>query len=257
MRTILVTGSADGLGLIAARQLIAAGHQVTLHARDAVRAEQAMAAAPAAAGVLTADLASLEQTRMLAEAAVAAEGYDAVIHNAGIGYREVRRTPTEDGLERVFQVNVLAPYLLTALMPRPERLVYLSSGLHRSGELAFDDLQWESRGWNAMQAYSDSKLHDAILAAAVARAWPDVRSNAVEPGWIATRMGGDGGSQDFEAGADTQTWLASSDDPGAEVSGAYLYHRERAATHPAVGDPQVQDELLAACRELTGTGLHV
>ena len=254
MSRVLVTGSADGLGLESARQLIAGGHEVVLHARSAERAQEALAAAPGAAGALAGDLGSLAQTRELADRANAGGRFDAVIHNAGIGYRERDRGPTADGLARTFQVNVLAPYLLTALTTRPERLAYLSSGLHRSGDADLGDLQWERRPWNGMQAYSDSKLLDAVLAFAVARRWPDVRSNAVEPGWVATKMGGAGAPDDLVLGGDTQAWLATSPD-AADVSGQYLRQRRPRETHPAVSDPAVQDALLAACERLTGVPL--
>ncbi len=251
MSTILITGSADGLGLLAARQLIAGGHAVTLHARGEARAAEALAAAPGAAGALAGDLASISETRELAAAANAAGPFDAVIHNAGIGYRESRRTATEDGLERVFQINVLAPYLLTALIAPPQRLVYLSSGLHTSGRPEFHDLQWERRRWDGLQAYSDSKLYDAMLAFAVARRWPQVRSNAVDPGWVATKMGGAGAPDDAELGADTQAWLAVGDAPGTDLSGTLLYHRRQRAAAPAAHDVALQDNLLAACERLT------
>ncbi len=146
---------------------------------------------------------------------------------------------------------MLAPYVLTALAPAP-RLVYLSSGLHRSGDPAVDDVSWERRGWNGMQAYSDSKLFDAMVSAAVARLRPDVRANAVEPGWVATKMGGAGAPDDLVAGGATQAWLATTDDP---VSGAYFFHREQRPTHPAVGDRAAQDALLAVLAELSGVRL--
>lgn len=255
MSRIFITGSADGLGLMAARLLIAAGHTVTLHARSQQRAEQALAAAPGAAGALTGDLASIRQTRVLAEHANALGSFDAVIHNAGVGYREPRRIETEDGLEHVFQINVLAPYLLTALMLPPKRLVYLSSGMHRSGDPDLSDLQWARRRWDGAQAYSDSKLFDAVLAFAVARRRPDVYANALEPGWVPTKMGGPGAPDDLAQGPETQVWLAASDDPAALVSGHYFYHRRPRATHPAVHDITVQEGLLQACEQLTGVAL--
>lgn len=251
MSTILITGSADGLGLFAARRLIDDGHAVTLHARSEARAAEAVAVAPGAAAALHGDLASLAQTTALADAANAAGGFDAVIHNAGVGYQEPFRG-TEDGLAHVFQVNALAPYVLTALLRPPARLVYLSSGLHRSGDANLADLGWTARRWSGMQAYSDSKLWDAILAAAVARRWPGVRSNAVDPGWVATKMGGAGAPGDLDAGSETQAWLAAGDDPASDMTGAYLYHRERDEPHPAVGDVDVQDGLLDAFAELSG-----
>src|SRR3954454_7410653 len=144
MGRIFVTGSADGLGLLAARRLIERGHEVTLHARNDRRAADAREAAPGASDVLVGDLGSLAQTRELAAAAEAGGAFDAVIHNAGI-YLLNRREETEDGLSRVFQVNVLAPYVLTALMTPARRLVYLTSGMAHSagGGPDLDDLGWE------------------------------------------------------------------------------------------------------------------
>jgi len=103
---------------------------------------------------------------------------------------ERRRIETVDGLPHVFATNTLVPYILTALIRKPKRLVYLSSGMHRGGDPSLKDLLWRERPWNGSSAYADSKLHDAILAFAVARRWPEVLSNAVEPGWVPTKMGG-------------------------------------------------------------------
>jgi NAD(P)-dependent dehydrogenase (short-subunit alcohol dehydrogenase family) len=253
---LFISGSADGLGQLSARQLIAEGHEVVLHARSGERGRDAVNGAPGAAGVLVADLSSIAQTRRLAEEANASGRFDGVIHNAGV-YALPRRIETEDGLSLVFAVNVLAPYLLTALMSRPERFVYLTSGLHRSGDQDLSDLQWRERPWNGMQAYSDSKLFDVVLAFAVARLWPEVLSNAVEPGWVPTKMGGPGAPDDLELGANTQAWLAVSDDPEAKVSGQVLYHRRPREAHSAASRQDVQDELLAACRQLTGARLGV
>ncbi|MFZ1994490.1 MAG: SDR family NAD(P)-dependent oxidoreductase [Solirubrobacteraceae bacterium] len=255
MSRVFITGSADGLGKLAAAQLVGQGHEVVLHARSDARGREALDGVPGAASVLTGDLASVAQTRALAERANAGGRFDAVIHNAALGYQVSGRQETEDGLAALFAVNVLAPYLLTALMSRPDRLVYLSSGMHTSGDPSLDDLQWRRRPWDGVQAYSDSKLFDLALAFAVARRWPDVLSNAVTPGWVATRMGGRGAPDDLELGADTQAWLAVSDEPGARVTGRYLYHRTERPADPAASDPALQDGLLAACAELTGVAL--
>ena len=251
MSRVLITGSADGLGREAARQLVQAGHAVIVHARDEARARAAMGGVPGATAALAGDLASIARTRELAGRIDAAGPFEAIIHNAGVGYRE-RRLQTEDGLEHVFQINVLAPYLLTALAQRPRRLIYLSSGVHRSGDPDLADLRWERRPWDAYQAYADSKLFDAVLAAAVARLWPDVVSTSVDPGWVRTRMGGPGAPGEIGPGAETQVWLATSDDPVALQSGRHFHHRRPVETHLAVTDPSVQDGLLAACHELTG-----
>jgi NAD(P)-dependent dehydrogenase (short-subunit alcohol dehydrogenase family) len=248
----LITGSSDGLGLLAAQRLLAAGHDVVLHARNQVRARNAQTAAPKARGVVVGDLASIAEIRGLADQANRSGPFDAIIHNAGVGDRE-RRIETVDGLEHIFAINVLAPYLLTALIKQPKRLVYLSSGMHGGGNPDLSDLQWKRRRWNGSQAYSDSKLFDTVLAFAMARRWPAVRSNAVNPGWVATKMGGRGAPDDLDLGSETQAWLAVSQDSAAMVSGAYLYHKMPQANHPAAGDVTVQDGLLAACEELTRT----
>jgi NAD(P)-dependent dehydrogenase (short-subunit alcohol dehydrogenase family) len=157
-----------------------------------------------------------------------------------------------DGLPLVFATNTLAPYILTALIARPKRLVYLSSGMHRQGDTSLRDLLWKERSWNGSQAYADSKLHDVILAFAVARKWPDVVSNATEPGWVATKMGGPGAPDDLEAAPETQVWLATSDEPGAQVTGQFFYHMKRRAAEPAASSASIQDRLLAECARISG-----
>jgi NAD(P)-dependent dehydrogenase (short-subunit alcohol dehydrogenase family) len=253
---VFITGSADGLGLMAGRLLAAEGHAVVLHARSKGRAEDAQAALPRAAGVVTGDLSGLAGMRQVAEQADAAGPFDAVIHNAGVGHRDPpHRVTTEDGLCLVFAVNVLAPYLLTALMERPARLIYLSSGLHRGADAGLEDAQWERRPWSSFQAYSESKLLDVVLTFAVARRWPDVLVNGIEPGWVATKMGGPAAPDDLSLAPVTQAWLAVSDDPAATGTGGYFFHQQPQQVHPAAQDVTVQDELLAYCAQLSGVEL--
>jgi NAD(P)-dependent dehydrogenase (short-subunit alcohol dehydrogenase family) len=255
MSRIFITGSTDGLGLMAAELLLKDGHQVTLHARSQARAADARTRLPGADAVVIGDVSAIQDMRHVAEQVNALGHYDAVIHSAAVGSREPRRIQTADGLSHVFAINVLAPYLLTALITRPGRLVYLSSGLHTGGDAALDDPQWEKRRWNGLQAYSDSKLDDVLLGFAVARRWPQVRSNAVTPGWVATKMGGRGAPDDIALGAVTQAWLAAGQDPRTDVTGEYFYHQQTRSTHPAAHDPRVQDALLDYCAALTTTPL--
>jgi NAD(P)-dependent dehydrogenase (short-subunit alcohol dehydrogenase family) len=255
MARIFITGSSDGLGRMAAQLLLEQGHQAVLHARNERRGREAITALPEAETVVTGDLSSISQTRSVAEQVNALGPFDAVIHNAAVGYQEPRRIATEDGLPQVFAVNTLAPYILTALIRKPKRLVYLSSGLHQNGDASLKDLAWEQRTWQGTQAYSDTKLHDVLLAFAVARRWPDVLSNALEPGWVPTKMGGAGAPDDLDQGHRTQVWLAVSDDRAAKVTGEYFFHMRLRTPNPATRDEERQEKLLEACRRFSGVEL--
>ena len=127
--------------------------------------------------------------------------------------------------------------------------------MHRSGTASLRDLDWTERRWNSSQAYSDTKLHVTTLAFAVARLWPDVLSNAVDPGWVPTKMGGAGAPDDLEDGHRTQTWLAISDDPAATVSGHYWHHRRRDAAAKDASDRRFQDGLLSRLADITGVSI--
>ena len=245
MARVLITGSTTGLGLAAARSLLDDGNEVVLHARNSARAAGLADLAPRAAGVVVGDLASIDETRGVADQVNAIGGIDAVIHNTAI-YVDPRRVATPEGHARTLAVNALAPYMLTAWIHRPSRLVYISSGMHKQGDSSLRDIDWTARSWSGVQAYCDSKLFVTALAFAVARRWPDVHANAVDPGWVATRMGGLGAPDDLELGYRTQTWLAVSDDPEATKSGGggYWYHQQLHAPAPAALDESFQDALL-------------
>jgi NAD(P)-dependent dehydrogenase (short-subunit alcohol dehydrogenase family) len=255
MARVFITGSTDGLGRMAAELLIGQGHQVVLHARNPKRAQDAAARLPGRQGMVIGDLSSIAQTREVAEQVNRLGRFDAVIHNAAVGYREPNRIETEDGLPQLFAVNTLAPYILTALIEKPKRLVYLSSLLHREADASLEDLTWTERPWHGTDAYAESKLHDVLLAFAVARRWPDVLSNALEPGWVPTKMGGPAAPDDMDQAHRTQAWLAVSDDPEARVTGQYFYHLKQRAPDPAARDPARQDALVAACQRLSGIAL--
>lgn len=254
MSRIFITGSTDGLGLAAARTLIAEGHQVVLHARSSKRAAAVADLAPRAGGVVIGDLSSAVETRSIAEQVNKIGRMDAVIHNAGV-YQEPSRGTTPEGHAKTLAVNTLAPYMLTALIQRPGRLIYLSSGMHRGANGSLRDMDWVERRWDATTAYSESKLYLTALAFAVARHWPAVFSNAVDPGWVPTKMGGAGAPDDLTMGYLTQTWLAVSDEPGARVSGAYWHHRKQQQPAAEVADTAFQDRLVARLAELTGVAL--
>jgi NAD(P)-dependent dehydrogenase (short-subunit alcohol dehydrogenase family) len=232
---ILITGAGGGLGALAARTLLGAGHEVVVHARRADRLDGDVEATDAVLG----DLSDPDRVRDVAAQAERLGPFDAIVHNAAV----------YSGPD-VLRVNVVAPYLLTALIPPPRRLVYLTSGMQRGGRADLTRVDWE-RG----SSYADSKLFVTTLALAVARLWPGVRSHAVDPGWVPTRMGGPGAPDDLRLGHLTQEWLATSEDPEALTSGGVWYHQERSTPPAAAADPAFQDELLAALAHHTGVTL--
>jgi NAD(P)-dependent dehydrogenase (short-subunit alcohol dehydrogenase family) len=248
---VFITGSTDGLGFGAARLLLEAGHRVVLHARNPARADDVRRRLAGSEAVVVGDLARIAEMRGVAEQVNRLGRFDAVIHNAAVGYQQPR-TETEDGLPQLFAVNALAPYVLTALVEKPERLVYMSSGMHRGAEASLEDVAWTRRRWRGAEAYSESKLQNLLLAFAVARRWSGVRSNAVNPGWVPTKMGGPSAPDDLEEGCRTQVWLATSDEPGARISGAYFHHLRPQACDPAAHDHARQDGFLDVCRRYSG-----
>jgi NAD(P)-dependent dehydrogenase (short-subunit alcohol dehydrogenase family) len=254
MARVFITGSTDGLGYAAAKALIGEGHEVALHARSRERASAVEDLASRSAGVVVGDLSSAIDTRRVADQVNALGRMDAIIHNAGIS-STTGRSATQEGHATTLAVNTLASYILTALIERPRRLVYLSSSMHRGGAGSLRDIDWIERRWDATRAYSESKLYVTALAYTVARRWPEVLSNAVDPGWVPTKMGGPGAPDDFEMGYLTQTWLAVSDEPTAIVSGRYWHHRRPQVPAREVSDARFQDELSAKLSKLTGVTL--
>jgi NAD(P)-dependent dehydrogenase (short-subunit alcohol dehydrogenase family) len=248
---IFITGSTDGLGRAAASVLMGEGHDVVLHARTLERVVALGELAGDAAGVVVGDLSSAAETRELADQVNDIGRMDAVIHNAGVFF-EPSRSATAEGHAKTLAVNTLAPYMLTALIDRPDRLIYLSSGLHHAGAGSLRDIDWTGRRWNAAQAYSESKLQVTALALTAARAWPEVLSSAVDPGWVPTKMGGPAATDDLELGYLTQTWLAVSNDAAATVSGGYWYHRQQQEPEAEARDLAFQDQLMDRLAALTG-----
>lgn len=239
MARIFITGSADGLGQLTAKQLVKDGHSVVLHARNPQRAKDAMKSVPGAEDVLIADLSDMEATKKLAGKVNALGSFDAVIHNAGV---------YQTSGEALFTVNILAPYILTCLINKPKRLIYLGSDMQASGNVR----NMEKAFGKGSTSYSDSKLFVLMLTKAVARTWPDVYANAVDPGWVPTKMGGKSAPDDLQKGYETQVWLAAGEEPGVRVSGRYFHHQKEARYNPSADDETAQDKLLELCERVSG-----
>ena len=254
MGKVFITGSADGLGQLAAKELVNQGHEVVLHARNDDRAKYAAQKLHGPALVLIGDLSSINETKALAAKANALGRFDAIIHNAGI-YKIPHNALSPDGIPLIFSVNTIAPYILTCLLEKPKRLVYLSSGMHLQGDPTLENLRLISQGKNAGITYSDTKLHDTILAMAVARKWTDVYSNAVDPGWVPTKMGGAGAPDSLEKGYETQVWLAVSNEREATISGCYFHHKRKARYLPEAGHLATQEKFIELCEQITGLAL--
>jgi NAD(P)-dependent dehydrogenase (short-subunit alcohol dehydrogenase family) len=239
MAKIFITGSADGLGQLSAKSLGDQGHQVVLHARNSERGRYAKQKVPRAEHVISGDLSDIDETKDVAYEANALGRFDAVIHNAG-----VYQAPPQD----IFMVNIMAPYILTCLIQKPRRLIYLSSSMHLQGRANLERFKQDIR----RISYSDSKLYVLMLCMAAARKWPDVYSNVVDPGWVPTKMGGRGAPDDLQKGYETQTWLAVSNDSRAKVSGRYFHHLTERHYNAQASDVMLQERFLSLCRDITG-----
>jgi NAD(P)-dependent dehydrogenase (short-subunit alcohol dehydrogenase family) len=239
MARLFITGSADGLGQLAANALLEQGHEVVLHARNAERARDALKKNAKASAVVTGDLTDIEETKALAQQVNQLGKFDAIIHNAGV----YQRTSSE-----IFAVNTLAPYILTCLVQMPKRLIYLTSGMHMHGIPKLDDF----KDHVGRITYSDSKLHVLMLCLAVARKCSGVYSNAVDPGWVPTKMGGRGAPDNLQKGYETQVWLAVSNDEKAKVSGRFFHHQKEKRHNPLADDIGQQERFLSVCGEITG-----
>ena len=219
--------------------MIGQGHKVVLHARNTERGRNAIKNSPEAEAVLIGDLSNIEETKQLGLRVNELGAFDAIIHNAGV----YRASSTE-----IFAVNTLAPYILTCLIEKPKRLIYLSSGMQSHGQSKLDYFKTDA----GRITYSDSKLHVVMLCLAVARKWPGVYSNAVDPGWVPTKMGGRGAPDDLQKGYETQTWLAVSNDEKAIVTGRYFFHQKERRHNAEADDIQLQEKFLSLCEEITG-----
>jgi NAD(P)-dependent dehydrogenase (short-subunit alcohol dehydrogenase family) len=257
MARILITGSTDGFGFEAARQLIERKHEVYLHARNQERAEEVKAKCPGAAGVLIADLTTVTETRKLAEEANAIGGtFDAVILNAGLLYGPYRKTDL--GVPASVFVNLVAPYILAALIKPPKRLIFVASVLHHEARTDLKDIFWLERGeqeWNDFQAYCDSKFHVVLLVKAMARRFKN-SVIALHPGYVPTKLAGKDAPGKMQDGIETYIMLAEGD-YDTSLTGAYFDpKRERVQPHALTADENKQEAIVKACEDLTGLKLE-
>jgi len=263
--TFLVTGATDGIGRQTALNLVRHGARVLVHGRNQARAESAVAELKAASGLtdlepVFGDFASLAQVRSLAEAIRTRTGrLDVLVHNAGVYMKS--RTTTQDGLETTFQVNHLAPFLLThLLLDRLEaapsaRVVVVSSVAHQGGYLDFKNLQGE-KVFDGYSAYALSKLANLLFAMELAERLRGTRItvNALHPGVISTKLLRAGFHMDgagVEQGARTSTYLATSAEVQA-VTGHYFMDCKPTACSSYVEDALLRHRFWEHCEGLAG-----
>jgi retinol dehydrogenase 14 len=198
-RTVIVTGSTGGIGKATALRLAQLGATVAVVGRERTRTEAAAHEIREATGgrvhSFTADLSSQAQVRGLAtELLDSLPTIDVLVNNAG-GYWNTRHV-TDDGLERTFAVNHLAPFLLTALLldrlraSADGRVVTVASNAQAMGRIDFDDLQGE-RTYSGARAYNQSKLANVLFTYELARRLKgsSVTANALHPGVVRTSFG--------------------------------------------------------------------
>ncbi len=252
MKTILITGATDGIGLATAKELARQGHELVLHGRNEEKVMHACLAIRTAvphASLLHmayADLGDLaDVARMAHELTRRLPRLDVLINNAGV-YMTERKT-TRDGFEMTLAVNHLAHFLLTNLLlpllkeSAAPRVVTVSSMVHTSGRIVFDDMNSAKR-FDGYHAYANSKLANALFANELARREPWLTSNSLHPGVIGTKLlhaGFDMQGDPVEIGARTSVYLATSPEV-AIMTGRYFV--ERSETEPAA---QALDRQLA------------
>jgi NAD(P)-dependent dehydrogenase (short-subunit alcohol dehydrogenase family) len=194
-RAVLVTGATSGIGLETARQLAAAGASVVLGVRDPARGAavaRRIVEEGGKAEVLAIDLASFASVReAAARLAATHERLDVLVNNAGIALPQ--REVSGDGHELTWQTNFLSHVLLTRLLiptlsrgTKP-RVVSVSSEGHRTGRIAWDNLELE-RGFGGFRAYANSKLGQVLFTRELARREPAIMVNAIHPGAISTNI---------------------------------------------------------------------
>jgi len=250
----LVTGATDGIGLATAGGLVRAGRPLLLHGRTQEKAERAANSLRSRSGsavvrAVAADFTSLSQVRVLADNLLR-EGDElaGIVHNAGAMFSA--RSTTADGWEATWQVNHLAPFLLHSLLEsllvEGARVVWVSSGLHASGDIPWKDINGQN-GWNSIKAYSNSKLANVLTALRIARHHPaqTLGSFALHPGVIGTKMlkqnFGMGGLSP-EEGAKTSLFAAL-DSSLEGRTGLYLDHSRVSTPSSKASDQALGEEL--------------
>lgn len=249
---ILITGSSDGLGLLTAKLLSQRSHQVVLHARNSSRAHDATSACPSAHACITGDLSTLAGIRAFAAEADRHGPYDAVMHNAGLYFGALRRTA--DGVPALVAVNTLAPYMLSCLMAKPKRLVFVSSGLHQNGNAGLEDITWRERGesgWSDAQAYADSKLHNIMFAFAFHRHY-GIPTASVDPGWVKTKMGGPSAMDDLDAAVETFAMVCTGEGEAGNREVGHYYQMKQRSFREEAKDVETQEKLLKLLEKVTG-----
>ena len=250
MGTIAVTGSTDGIGLAAARTLLARGHRVLVHARSEERGRPVVAGLDGDVALVTGDLASPAAVRALADQLRRHAPLDVLVHNAGVWVRGDVPRRTRDGLETTFAVNVLAPHLLTALLADAVtgRLLWLGSGMARSGRPDPARLGDED---DPRRAYAQSKAGNVALAIGWGRRLPHLASAAVDPGWVPTKLASPGAPGQVQRAGDDLAWCAVDADLRAAP---YWKDRRPTPVPPQLRDPGLHDALLAGCDRLARFG---
>ncbi|CAD0095923.1 unnamed protein product [Aureobasidium mustum] len=248
---ILITGSSDGLGLLTAN-LLSQSHQVILHARNTSRAHDATSACPSAHTCITGDLSTLAGIRAFAAEADKHGPYDAIMHNAGLYLGPFRRT--EDNMPALVAVNTIAPYLLSCLMQKPKRLIFVSSGLHQNGNAGLEDITWQQRGegkWNDAQAYADSKLHNVVFAWGFHRRF-GIPTASVDPGWVKTKMGGPNAMDDLDAAVKTFAMVCTGEGEAGKREVGHYYQMKQRGFREEAKDVETQEKLFGILEGVTG-----
>lgn len=216
------------------------GHEVFLHAKNQRRAEETAMHFQNKVKVFIADLSDFEEVKKLAREVNSYGVFDVIIHNAGVFH---------SAHDVIFKVNTLAPYMLTALMHKPKRMIYIGSNMHSSGTEKTENLSLET-GVN----YSTSKLQVLMLGLAIAKKWSDVCVCIVDPGWVRTKMANYSAPDTLEEGTATQAWLALSAEL-ATHSGKCFHHLKEVSYSSKADNINAQEKLLQTYEKFTNVYL--